>query len=885
MTPPMDAASAAGPEAVDGSIDADPRWAAAARDVLAQADARFSRRFDQGVDIDRLLALRARAVDEVLRQAWARCLPRDAALALFAVGGYGRGELFPRSDIDLLVLADVDSQQRHQAGLARFFALLWDVGLPIGQAVRSPDQCTVAAADDQTIMTALLEARPVIADASAVACLNEAIAPSKIWEPPAFFAAKREELRARHLRHGDTSDNLEPNIKEGPGGLRDLHTLGWMALRAFGVRDMEAVVGLGHLGADEAAALTRERRALARLRTGLHLVAGRPEERLRFDYQKALAQRLGFDDDAGYLGVEKMMQGFYRSAAIVRRISDRLLQRFEETFEGETAAEVLNPDFELRRGYLAASSPYWPEGDLREVLALFATWAAHAQVRGLHSLTARALAETLPRLPAYTLAAPAARERFMALLRGPRPVETLTRMARLGVLGQYVPAFAQVSGRMQFDLFHVYTVDQHTLMVLQNIAGFATGKASERFSIAHEVWPRLRRPELLLLAGLFHDIAKGRGGDHSELGAVDARAFCAAHGMGETDTALVAWLVEQHLRMSVTAQKQDIADPEVVRSFATLVGERERLDYLYLLTCADIAGTSPKLWNAWKDRLLADLYVATRRVLREGMEAMVDADARVAEAREATGVLMREQGYDDATIARQFAEMPDESFLRFRPEQLAWQAAALVDVRMGDTQVRVRPIGERGDALEVFVHSPDRDGLFAAIMATLDRHGYGVHQARVLMGPNGTVFDTFEVLPTDGFCDRDPERLQQALRQALAGSLDRVRAPRRAAPRQLRHFRFAPRIEFSTTADGRRSLLGLTCTDRPGLLADVALALRSGHLRVHDARIATFGERAEDLFQITDEHDQPLDDAAQQALRTELRTRLDPESTPPGAPR
>ncbi|MBD9367576.1 [protein-PII] uridylyltransferase [Xanthomonas sp. XNM01] len=886
MTPATGTAIATDPQAVDRSIEADPHWAASARDVLAQADARFARRFDQGVDIDRLLALRARAVDEVLRQAWARCLPADAPLALFAVGGYGRGELFPRSDVDLLVLADADAQQAHQPALARFFALLWDTGLPIGQAVRSAAQCTTAAGEDQTIMTALIEARPVIADAAAVARLVEAIAPDRIWAPRAFFLAKREELLARHQRHGDTSDNLEPNIKEGPGGLRDLHTLGWMALRAFGVRDMEAVVGLGHLGADEAAALTRERRALARLRTGLHLVAARPEERLRFDYQKTLAQRLGFDDDAGYLGVERMMQGFYRSAAIIRRISDRLLQRFEETFDGEAVPAALNPDFELRRGYLAATAHYWPEGDLREVLALFATWAAHPQTRGLHSLTARALAESLPRLPPYTSAAPAARERFMALLRGPRPVETLTRMARLGLLGQYVPAFAQVSGRMQFDLFHVYTVDQHTLMVLQNIAGFASGRASERFSIAHEVWPRLRRPELLLLAGLFHDIAKGRGGDHSELGAVDARAFCVAHGLGENDTALVAWLVEQHLRMSVTAQKQDIADPDVIRGFATLVGERERLDYLYLLTCADIAGTSPKLWNAWKDRLLADLYVATRRVLREGMEAMVDADARVAEARESTRALLHEQGHDDATIDRQFAQMPDESFLRFRPEQLAWQAAALVEVNMGDTQACVRPIGERGDALEVFVHSPDRDGLFAAIMATLDRHGYGVHQARVLMGPNGTVFDTFEVLPTNDFCNRDPAQLERALRDALAGPLDRVRAPRRAAPRLLRHFRFAPRIEFSTTADGRRSLLGLTCTDRPGLLADVALALRSCHLRVHDARIATFGERAEDLFQITDEHDQPLDEAAQQALRTELRARLDPESPQaPGTPR
>jgi [protein-PII] uridylyltransferase len=346
--------------------------------------------------------------------------------------------------------------------------------------------------------------------------------------------------------------------------------------------------------------------------------------------------------------------------------------------------------------------------------------------------------------------------------------------------------------------------------------------------------------------------------------------------------------------MSVTAQKQDISDPDVVRAFATMVGDRERLDYLYLLTCADIAGTSPKLWNAWKDRLLADLYLATRRVLREGLETPVDAEARVAEGREATRELMRGLGYDDATIDRQFAEMPDESFLRFRPEQLAWQAAALVEVRAGDTQVAVRPVGRQdggqGGALEVFVHSPDRDGLFAAIVATLDRHGYAVHQARILMGPHGAVFDTFEVLPADTYASGDPVQLEIALRQALAGALDNVRAPRRAAPRQLRHFRFPPQVDFSTTADGRRSLLGLVCPDRPGLLADVAQALRDCRLRVHDARIATFGERAEDLFQITDEHDQPLDATAQDCLRETLRVRLDrdgrePDSLNTGVPR
>lgn len=855
--------------------DAD--WAAAARQALQQADARLHRRFDQGDHIERLLALRARAADHLIRLVWQRCLPADSGLALFAVGGYGRGELFPHSDIDVLVLGETAAQLRSEQALSRLFALLWDCGLPVSHAVRSLQQCHQAAAD-QTVVTALIEARPVAADDNARRALRQTIDDGVLWPPRAFFMAKLEELRARHERFGDTADNLEPDLKDGPGGLRDLNTLGWMALRAFGVRDLEALVGLGHLGADEAAALMRERAVLARLRYGLHLVARRPEERLRFDYQKTLAAHLGFQDDSESLGVEKMMQGFYRAASVVRRISDRLLQRFEEQFDGEAVPEALTVGFSLRRGYLAANEAQWPEDDIGQVFALFASWANNPQVRGLHSLTARALAESLPQLPSFDQAEPRARQQFLQLLRGQRPVDSLSRMARLGVLGQWIPAFAQVSGRMQFDLFHVYTVDQHTMMVLRNIGQFASSRADERFSIAREVWPRLRKPELLLLAGLFHDIAKGRGGDHSELGAVEARAFCEAMGLVAADTDLVAWLVEQHLRMSVTAQKQDISDPEVIHRFATLVASRDRLDYLYLLTCADIAGTSPKLWNAWKDRLLADLYFATRRALREGLEPPLPAAERVAEARETVRALVRERGYDDATIERQFAVMPDEGFIRLRPEQLAWQAAALVPVRQGQVLVKVRPISVDDPALEVFVHSPDRDGLFAAIVMTLDRKGYGIHRARVLDGPAGNIFDTFEVSPADSFADGDALRLEAALREALAGDLTRLRPSRRAIPRQLRHFRFAPRIEFRDQAgENPGTRFSLVAPDRPGLLADVAHVLRNQGLRVHDARIATFGERAEDTFVITDEHDLPLTETARQQLQEAMLSCLDPD--------
>ena len=876
----MSTQAAADPQAVPAELPAGPEgdadWAAVSRASLAQTDARLASRFDAGEAVDKLVALRTRAADALILEAWQRCIPPDAGLALFAVGGYGRGELFPHSDIDLLVLAESDVQQAQQPALARFLAVLWDAGLQASQAVRSPAQCTEAAAD-QTVLTALMEARPLVADEAAQGRLRDAISPERVWPARAYVEAKQHEQEQRHARFGDTSDNLEPNLKDGPGGLRDLQMLGWMALRSFGVRELDPLVGLDHLGADEAVALDRERRTLARLRFGLHLVAGRSEERLRFDYQKLLAERLGYADDADSLGVEKMMQGFYRSAAIVRRVNDRLLQRFEEHFDGAAEPLVLDENLELRRGYLATRKPGWLIEDAANIFALFAAWATDSDLRGLHSQTARELARALPGIPRYAKATPQLRADFMQLLRGPQPVRTLERMARLGVLGHWIPAFAQVSGRMQFDLFHVYTVDQHTLAVLRNLAAFASGEPNERFSVAHTVWPSLRKPELLLLAGLFHDIGKGRGGDHSELGAVDAREFCTAMGLSEADTALVEWLVRKHLLMSVTSQKQDITDPEVIHRFATLVADRQRLDYLYLLTCADIAGTSPKLWNAWKDRLLADLHTATRLALRRGLEHPVAADERIDENRAAARALLVAEGHDDdSAIDAIFARMPRDNFLRSRPEQIVWQANALRDAAHGAVVTHARQLP--GGGHEVLVHAPDRDGLFAAIVIALDRAGLAILQARALDGPDATIFDTFHVLPNDPRQASTPAQIEASLQRVLAGDLRRVQPTRRTQPRHLRHFRIAPQVEFAV-ADNGRTLVSIVGNDRPGLLADVARALREQRLRVHDARIATFGERAEDMFQISDEHNRPLqDDHQRQALRDALLAALDGDS-------
>ncbi len=851
----------------------------AARAALEESQRTLEVAFDRGDDVDKLLERRAQAVDRAVIGAWSLGLAGVSGLALVATGGYGRGELFPHSDVDLLVLADETAQAEHRHAIEAFFALLWDIGLAPGTAVRSVEQCREAMQADVTIATAILEARPLAGNAQTQAAFLEVARSPDLWPPQAFLAAKRAEWRARHARYNDTAYNLEPNLKDGPGGLRDLQTLGWLAKRLFRVPDLRSLVSLGTLGPDEYDNFDARRKALSRLRYGLHLVAGRREERLLFDYQKALAARLGLTDEhRDNLAVEQLMQGYFRSAAMVLRLGERLLQRFEESLKPVHETTLLDANFIRVDDSLALANNELLMRRPMTILQLFQMWQRHPELTSLHSATARALGESLSRIDETFRADANARALFMALLRDREAVPTLERMSRLGVLGRYLPAFGRVAGRMQYDLFHVYTVDEHTLAVLRNIASFAKPESTERFALGHELWGELRKPELLLLAGLFHDIAKGRGGDHSVLGAMDARDFCQAHGLSPGDTDLVVWLVRQHLVMSTTAQRKDISDPDVIGWFANFVGERERLDYLYLLTCADIAGTSPKLWNAWKDRLMADLYTATRFALRRGAYKPTHAEERLSETRAAARAVLLDGGFSDAVIERIWADFPEDSFLRYRADQLAWQTAGIARAdQQGLPLVLVRPHARPG-ALEVFVYSPDRDGLFADVVATLDRLGLSIVDARIVGSLGGMTLDTFQVLDA-GVDYIEPSRRADSIAAQLHQSLTTpgaLRPPsRRAAPRQLRHFRVPSQVEFVDV--GARTQMVLVCSDQPGLLARVAAILRQHRLRVHDARIATFGERVEDFFLLTDEEDRPLSQELCVALRTAMLDMLKSE--------
>jgi [protein-PII] uridylyltransferase len=591
------------------------------RQLLGDIGRQLAAAFKAGMRADQLVRFRAQAVERVVVHVWMACVGETDKKALLAVGGFGRDELFPYSDVDLLVLVESAVQDDCGRALESFFSCLWDIGLKPGSAVRTLTECRELAAHDATIYTSLLDARLIQGSAALGHAFAGLMHDAAIWPPPAFFAAKRAEEEQRRARYNDTAYNLEPNLKEGPGGLRALQLILWLGQRLYQAPTLVALVRNGMISDSERQAAEAARARLWRFRYALHLAAGRPEERLLFDYQRELAKRLGYSDEhAQNLGVEQFMQDYFRAAIAIARLNDQFVQRCEEALDLDARTQPplrISLDFVSIGGRLDCDPPDLFLRRPAALIDLFRVWIEHPEVKGLRADLARRINEALIAVGPDLAFDDEVNAAFARLLRRGAPaVDALVRMNRYGVLAQYLPAFGRVVGRMQYDLFHVYTVDEHTMRVLRNVARFADAEASRDFGLAHELFGRLPKPELLILAALFHDIAKGRGGDHSELGEKDAREFCSGLGLSEADVDLVAWLVRWHLHMSMTAQSQDIADPNVVHRFAVNVADSERLDYLYLLTVADIAGTSAKLWNSWKSKLLQDLYASARYMLR-----------------------------------------------------------------------------------------------------------------------------------------------------------------------------------------------------------------------------------------------------------------------------
>ena len=849
------------------------------RTSLEHADARLAERFWAGEDVVQLVRARAWVVEQLLLLAWHRVVPDLDSLCLVAVGGFGRGELHPHSDVDLLILlGDAGASTSVRDALESFIQLLWDAGFYLGHSVRSVGECVDEARRDVTTATTLMESRLLDGPDALFQRLQRALAPDQLWPAGTFFEAKFAEQQERHARYHETAYNLEPNIKEGPGGLRDIQMIGWVAKRHFGAQTLHGLVEHGFLTETEHTDLVNDQRFLWRVRYALHLLAGRAEDRLLFDFQRQVAERFGYTDSPVSLGVEQFMQAYYRTVMQLERLNERLLQLFQEEllFVGDEPAQPLGDEFQVRHGFLEARD----EGVfLRRPAALmemFLLLARHEHLRGVTAATIRLLRDNLYLVDDAFRRDPAVGGFFLELLRQPEGVYTqLQRMNRYGLLAEFIPAFGNIVGRMQYDLFHVYTVDQHTLFVVRNLRRFAYGKYREQFPHVQSVFQRIERPELLYLAALFHDIAKGRGGDHSRLGAVDAREFCAWLEIDAADAEMISWMVLHHLLMSHTAQRKDLTDPATVQEFAAVVGNMRYLDYLYLLTVADIAATDPKLWNSWKNRLLWDLYLQTGAALRRGLENPLQRETAIRETRSAAlSRLLRREVPPDA-IRRLWDTLPEHAFLRLSVDQLEWSTEVVIRSGDPEVQIAVRGVQPHGVS-ELLVSVPDHEGLFASITRVLDDMALNVMAARILTTHDGRSFDLFQLMDQHGrvLSDEDGAELVERLRAATATS--ELRPPaRRAMPRRLRHFVTDPRVRFEEDPGRAGTRMELECNDRPGLLSQVAAAMVRQGVQVHDARIATFGERVEDSFLISDRDHKPLDAAAREELSRAIKQALE----------
>ena len=832
--------------------------AAELRAGLEGRSAAIRARFDAGAPAAELVAARAAAVDETLRGAWEE-LGLDGDAALVAVGGYGRGELHPASDVDLLVVvgarrASALRRRRSDPRVESFITAAWDLGLEVGHAVRSVRQCATEARRDLTVITNLVESRHLAGSRELFDEMRGAVAPARMWPADKFFHAKEREQRERHLRHRDSAYHLEPNVKEGPGGLRDIQTIAWVARRYFGAEGgaspgLRDLFDHGFLTAEEFRSLRDGQDFLWQARTALHYLAGRREDRLLFDRQIAIAAHFGYRDADHNLGVEQFMKRYYRTVQHLGRLNELLLQLFRERFldrKGRSEVRRLNRRFQVRDGRIEVV-----DGDVFRrqpfaLLEIFLLLQQNPEIGGVRASTIRDIRRHLHLVDEEFRRDLACRSLFLEILREPRGLaRALRRMHAYGILGRYLPEFGRITGLMQFDLFHAYTVDEHLLRTVAYLRRF--GRPDHRAELPHcsDVFDTLPKPELLHLAGLFHDIAKGRGSDHSEDGERDAAAFCERHGISRFDAGLVGWLVRHHLTMSMTAQREDISDPQVVRRFADLVGDGVRLDYLYLLTVADMRATNPNLWTDWKDSLLRDLYQATHRVLLHDVDGRVPAAAELArECRDEARRQLAETGPATSRLADLWDTLETDYFVLTRPEAVAWHAAEVLGNGEGpsgdpvggpggdpgvDPVVAVRTHRKR---TEVFFHVPDRDHLFAAATTLLERAGLTVVDARVFTTGTGMSFDSFTVAEPTGAPLEEPRRREE-VRRALARGLEApekaVYPTNRLPRRQVKSFRIPVRVTFDDEPADGRTVMEVVCGDRPGVLSRIGWGGPRGH--------------------------------------------------------
>jgi [protein-PII] uridylyltransferase len=800
---------------------------------------------------DPLVRGMARSTDELLCGLWSAVGLEDHCLV--AVGGYGRGELFPFSDVDLLILMPAGiSEESNQRKIEDFVTACWDNGLEIGHSVRTIAECLSEASKDVTVQTAMLEMRFICGERQLALSLHTAF--TSALKPAEFFSAKLLELRQRHHRFEDTPFSLEPNCKESPGGLRDLHVILWVARAAHLGTDWRELADSGLITPSEAKSLARNERLLKRIRIYLHLLAKRREDRLVFDLQSRLAGAFRLPAENDRQASELVMQSYYWAAKAVTQLSTLLMQNIQALLISdplsEAVAEPIDDQFVNRLDLLDIANTEVFERDPSAILRAFLVMQQHPELKGMTARAMRAILFARRHMNAGFRSQAQNKALFLTILQQPQGItHAMRRMNQLSVLGRYLPAFRRIVGRMQHDLFHVYTVDQHILTVLRNVRRFDIPEHAHEYPFCSELIAAFDKPWLLYVVALFHDIAKGRGGDHSKLGMVDAAAFCRAHDMSEEDTRLVVWCVEHHLTMSTYAQKRDLSDPDVIREFSLVVGSERHLVALYLFTVADIRGTSPKVWNAWKGKLLEDLFRMTRRLLAgEAVTAASQFDRQRVEAIK----LLRLYGLEPSVYAEFWEQLDVGYFLRNDASDIAWQTRMFYrHVNASEPVVRTRlaPIGE---GFQITVYVKDQRDLFARVCGYFDSKNLSVLDARVYTSKHGYALDTFLVV--DPSIQDDYRSYLSLFETELTARLSQqvpLGAPVRGRQsRRSKSFPVPLAIELRPDEGAKRYLLSISANDKTGLLYQVACVLAKHGLTLHNARISTLGERVEDTFLI-----------------------------------
>ena len=846
------------------------------KSLIKQKEIELNLKFNPHESVAELLREKSDFIDLILKCSWEHFLGSHAdRLALCAVGGFGRRELFPHSDIDIIILLDSNETSAYQEALSDLFTFLWDIGLKPGHSVRTVDDCVSAALSDQTVMTSLMEISLIAGSNSLYEALKLRITPKHIWPSDQFFAAKMEEQRLRYAKFHETAYNLEPNIKEGPGGLRDMQVIAWVFKRHYNSTTLKELIKYDFLPESEYAELIAARDVLWRIRYALHLLTNRSENRLIFDYQRDLAEQFGFShkDQAYNQDVEQFMQFYFKTVQGLERLNEMLLQLFNERFVNANKPNntlEINENFISINGYIEATHEDLFEKKHHALLEVFLILQNNPELKGIRANTIRSIRKNLHLINDDFRHNKTANKLFLDIFRHPRGVtHELRRMNRYGILAAYLPNFANIVARMQYDLFHIYTVDEHTLFVIRNLRRFSIQAHKNEFPLCRAVFKRIPKPEILYIAALFHDIAKGLNGDHSAIGENIAREFCQQHGLSKFDTELVSWLVKSHLLMSMTAQRKDISDPEVIHEFALKANNIDYLNHLYLLTVADIRATNPELWNDWKDSLLNKLYTATHIALQNGLQNPATLSERIQENKQDARTELLKHGISNEIIDYAWRHTNDDYFLRYSSDEIAWHTQAIASARDSDLPLVVlHPKTQHGSA-EVFIYAKDKGAIFSISTATLDQLGLTILDARIITTQDQYVLNSFQILEQSGAPINESYReahICTALRSNLinGGIKDQINIHRLSKSRQAIHFPIPTHVKFLADPLNRNSIIEVITTDHAGLLSKIGKAFIKQDINLLSAKITTIGSRAEDIFYITDLNRQPINDKEKQ---------------------